>query len=93
MANRVLILRWAGSAYDSLGGLLELTAHELAAQGLEVTMCSADGKDWPQRLIGLLKQGGVSFALTFRRARRRTSPVQPAASAGDSHTRPRSLPK
>ena len=37
MANRVLILRWAGSAYDSLGGLLELTAHELAAQGFEVT--------------------------------------------------------
>jgi hypothetical protein len=65
MANRVLILRWAGSAYDSLGGLLELTAHELAAQGLEVTMFSADGKDWPQRLIGLLKQGGVSFALTM----------------------------
>jgi hypothetical protein len=65
MANRVLILRWPGSAYDSLGGLLELTAHELAAQGLDVTMFSADGKDWPQRLIELLKQGGISFALTM----------------------------
>jgi hypothetical protein len=65
MANRVLILRWSGSAYDSLGGLLELTAHEFAAQGLEVTMFSADSKDWPQRLVQLLKQGGISFALTM----------------------------
>jgi hypothetical protein len=65
MANRVLILRWAGSAYDSLGGLLELTGHELAAQGLNVTMFAADGKDWPQRLIQLLRQGGISFALTM----------------------------
>ncbi len=65
MADRVLILRWAGSAYDSLGGLLELTGHELAAQGLKVTIVSADGKDWPQRLIQLLRQGGISFALTM----------------------------
>ena len=65
MANRVLILRWAGSAYNSLGGLLELTGHELAAQGLKVTMFAADGKDWPQRLIQLLRQGGISFALTM----------------------------
>jgi hypothetical protein len=65
MTDRVLILRWAGSAYDSLGGLLELTGHELAAQGLKVTMVSADGKDWPQRLIQLLRQGGISFALTM----------------------------
>jgi hypothetical protein len=65
MANRVLILRWSGSAYDSLGGLLELTAHELAAQGLDVTIFLADGKDWPQRLIELLRQGGISFALTM----------------------------
>jgi hypothetical protein len=65
MADRVLILRWAGSAYDSLGGLLELAGHELAALGLKVTIVSADGKDWPQRLIQLLRQGGISFALTM----------------------------
>jgi hypothetical protein len=65
MADRVLILRWAGSAYDSLGGLLELTGHELAAQGLKVTIVSADGEHWPQRLIQLLRQGGISFALTM----------------------------
>jgi hypothetical protein len=65
MADRVLILRWAGSAYDSLGGLLELTGDELAALGLKVTIVSADGKDWPQRLIELLRQGGISFALTM----------------------------
>ncbi len=65
MADRVLILRWAGSAYDSLGALLELTGQELAGLGLQVTVVSADGKDWPQRLIQLLRQGGFSFALTM----------------------------
>jgi hypothetical protein len=65
MANRVLILRWAGSAYDSLGGLLELTAQELAAQGFDVTIFAADGKDWPQQLLHTLQNGGFTFALTM----------------------------
>jgi len=65
MANRVLILRWSGSAYDSLGGLLELTAQELTAQGLDVTLFSADLPDWPQQLLQVLNQGGFSFALTM----------------------------
>ncbi len=65
MVNRVLILRWSGSAYDSLGGLLELTAQELAALGYEVTLFSADGADWPQQLLAVLKQGGFGFALTM----------------------------
>jgi hypothetical protein len=65
MANRVLILRWAGSAYDSLGGLLELTAQELIALGFDVTLFAAAGQDWPQHLIQLLHQGGFSFALTM----------------------------
>src|SRR4051812_36097504 len=65
MAKRVLILRWSGSAYDSLGGLLELTAAELTALGYEVTLFSADGADWPQQLLAGLSQGGFSFALTM----------------------------
>jgi hypothetical protein len=65
MAKRVLILRWAGSAYDSLGGLLELTAQELTALGFDVTLFAAEGQDWPQQLIHVLHQGGFSFALTM----------------------------
>jgi hypothetical protein len=65
MAKRVLILRWAGSAYDSLGGLLDLMAPEFEAQGFDVTMFSADGQDWPHRLVEVLRQGGISFALTM----------------------------
>jgi len=65
MAGRILILRWAGSAYDSLGGLLELIAQEFAAQGLTVTLFSADGEGWPNRLIDVLKAGDITFALTM----------------------------
>jgi hypothetical protein len=65
MANRVLILRWAGSAYDSLGGLLELTAQEFIAQGFDVILFAADGQDWPQQLLQVLKQGDFTFALTM----------------------------
>lgn len=65
MANKVLILRWSGSAYDSLGGLLELVAEELAAMGIHVTMFSADGPDWPQQLVQVLGQGETAFALTM----------------------------
>lgn len=65
MAKRVLILRWAGSAYNSLGGLLDLMAPEFEAQGFDVTMFAAGGQDWPQRLVEVLRQGGISFALTM----------------------------
>ncbi len=65
MANRVLILRWSSSAYDSLGGLLELTGQELTAQAHEVVLFSADAEDWPQQLLAVLQQGGFSFALTM----------------------------
>jgi hypothetical protein len=65
MAGKILILRWAGSAYDSLGGLLELIARELAAQGSHVVLFAADGKEWPNRLIELLKAGDIAFALTM----------------------------
>ena len=65
MANKVLILRWAGSAYDSLGGILELTAREFAAMGIDVTMFAADGTEWPAQLMQLLSQGDIAFALTM----------------------------
>jgi hypothetical protein len=65
MAGKILILRWGASAYDSLGGLLELIAHELAAQGFHTVLFSADGEGWPKRLIQLLKEGDIAFALTM----------------------------
>ncbi|HEY0181743.1 MAG TPA: hypothetical protein VGC09_02955 [Rhodopila sp.] len=65
MAGRILILRWAGSAYDSLGGLLELIAQELVAQGFRVVLFSADGKAWPSQLMELLATGDIGFALTM----------------------------
>jgi hypothetical protein len=65
MAGRVIILRWAGSAYDSLGGLLELIAQEMTAQGLTVVLFPADGQDWPNRLTQLLRTGNIAFTLTM----------------------------
>jgi hypothetical protein len=65
MADKVLILRWPGSAYDSLGGLLELMAKEFTALGIDVTMFVADGPDWLKQLVKTLGQGGISFALTL----------------------------
>ena len=65
MAKKVLILRWAGSAYDSLGSLLELIAAEFAAQGINVTMLAAGERDWTKQVIHVLGQGNVAFALTM----------------------------
>jgi hypothetical protein len=65
MATKILILRWAGSSYDSLGGLLDLIAQELAAQGFHVVLFSADGDGWPARLVELLKSGEIALALTM----------------------------
>jgi hypothetical protein len=65
VAGRVLILRWTGSAYDSLGGLLEQTAQELAAMGHTVILFAAAGQDWPSRLHALLQQGDIAFALSM----------------------------
>src|ERR1700744_2967213 len=65
VAGRILILRWTGSAYDSLGGLLEQTAQELAAMGHRVLLFTAGGQDWPHRLAALLQQGDIAFALSM----------------------------
>jgi hypothetical protein len=65
VAGRVLILRWTGSAYDSIGGLLELMAQEMAAMGHRVILFAAGGQGWPKRLAGLLQGGDVAYALTM----------------------------
>lgn len=65
MAGSILILRWTGSAYDSLGGLLEQMAQEFAALGHRVVLFTAGGQDWPNRLAALLQQGDIGFALSM----------------------------
>lgn len=66
MPSKVLILRWAGSAYDSLGGILDLVARELAGRGFDVTIFAAGEPDWPNRLWQMLQPpGGFAFALTM----------------------------
>lgn len=65
MAAKILILRWAGSAYDSLGGLLELIAAEFADRGFTIVMFAAGGSEWPRRLVQVLNEGGFAFALTM----------------------------
>jgi hypothetical protein len=67
VAGRILILRWTGSAYDSLGGLLEQMAREMAAMGHRVVLFTAGGQDWPTRLAALLQQeqADIAFALSM----------------------------
>jgi hypothetical protein len=65
VAGRILILRWTGSAYDSLGGLLELMAQEFASMGHNVILFAAGGQDWPRRLQAVLQQGDIAFALSM----------------------------
>ncbi len=65
VAGRILILRWTGSAYDSLGGLLEQMAQEFASMGHNVILFAAGGQDWPHRLQALLQQGDIAFALSM----------------------------
>ena len=65
MAGKVLIVRWTGSAYDSLGGLLQLAGQELAAEGFQSDVVTVDEPGWPDRLTALLSGGGYAFALTM----------------------------
>ena len=65
MARKILILCWAGSAYDSLRGLLELLGQQFAAQGLGVVLFTADGQGWPNRLAQVLGQGDIALAVTM----------------------------
>lgn len=63
--KKILILAWAGSAYDSLRGLLELVARQFAAEGLHVVLFPAGGENWVSKLSERLQQGDIGFALTM----------------------------
>ncbi len=72
----VLILRWGGSAYDSLGGLLELAGAEIEALGLGVRILTFEGPDLAEKLAEALRQRDTAFALTM-------SGIGVEATAGD----------
>src|SRR5690242_5129158 len=61
----VLILRWPGSAYDSLGGQLELISQELVAEGFQPDNFIVNEPEWINRLVAQIAQGGFAFALTM----------------------------
>jgi hypothetical protein len=65
VAGKILILRWTGSAYDSIGGLLEEVAQEFVALGRHVLIFVADTDNWPERLVQVLQQGDIAFVLTM----------------------------
>ena len=62
--ERVLLLQWDGSAYDSLRGLLRLAGTELGAEGYEVhTVVIQQQHGWQEKLNAILAGGGILFAL------------------------------
>ena len=63
--NRILVLRWTGSAYESLGGFLGLVARELRELQHDVTIFSLEGQGWGRNLVGLLETEQFDFALTM----------------------------
>lgn len=65
VADRIIVLRSANSAYDSLGCILEMIGDYFVEDGHEVTVFSFDQPGWPDRLGGLLAEGGWTFALTM----------------------------
>jgi hypothetical protein len=65
MTPKALVLCWPGSAYDSLRGLLAITARQLGVRGVDVVVFTADGEDWPQRLVQILQAESFAFALTM----------------------------
>lgn len=65
MAGKVLILQWTGSAYDALGGQLQLISQALAAEDFQPEMFVVNEPDWINRLVAELAKGGFAFALTM----------------------------
>jgi hypothetical protein len=63
--NRILVLRWTGSAYESLDGFLGLIARAFGELGHEVTFFSVEGSEWTRSLAGLLETERFDFALTM----------------------------
>jgi hypothetical protein len=65
MNGEVLILRWNGSAYDSLGGLLSLYAEEFRALGHAPRFLDVDQEAWPDTLAAIMAEGPPLLALTM----------------------------
>jgi hypothetical protein len=66
LPHSVVILRWAGSAYDALGGMLDLAGQELVEAGYRVDMLSIEQPEWGDKLRDILaRDGGATFALTM----------------------------
>ena len=63
MAPKVLLFQWAGSAYDSLRGLLRLVGEELEEEGVEVISVTIDSPDFQSSLLHLLGTGNVICAI------------------------------
>lgn len=63
MAPKVLLFQWAGSAYDSLRGLLRLVGSELQEEGVEVISVTIDTPDFQSSLLHLLATGNVICAI------------------------------
>lgn len=63
MPGSMLVLRWKGSDYDSIDGMLEQMAHEITAMGYRVVQFVAAERDWRDRLYALLQAGDIVFAL------------------------------
>jgi hypothetical protein len=66
LSDRVVILRWGGSAYDALGGMLDLAGQELTEAGYRVDLVSIDQPQWHDQLRDILtRDGGAAFGLTM----------------------------
>jgi hypothetical protein len=63
--GNVLILSWRGSGYDSINGLLRITAQELEAEGLTVEVYAGDGAEWYNKIPEQLTKRRYNFALTM----------------------------
>lgn len=63
MTNRILIFQWAGSAYDSLRGLLQLAAAEIETEGLNVEYLTVEDQDCQKRLNELLTRNDIVCAI------------------------------
>ena len=61
----VLVLRWTGSAFESVSGMLDLAAQELRGLGHAVTAFPVAGAGWGQRLAGRIEAEQFDFALTM----------------------------
>ena len=63
--KKILMLRWDGSAYDSLRHLQSLLAYEYTQCGFEIETVEVNAPGWNQKLIDVLRSQEVNFATGF----------------------------